>query len=126
MSAPSQLTYGVNTSRTYVGVGGTLALFVDSTPGQIYTTVKYMNGGTLEILPASLGISFAPGVSTVNQGFFLAGSTQSLAMLGTLSGTGYLLGTTEVFTLNGPARFYLSALSATTLVCITKHLGAGF
>jgi hypothetical protein len=126
MSAPSQLTYSLNTTRTFIGVGATLALFVDVQPGQIATTVKYMNGGTLEILPPTLGMSFVPGVSTVNQGIFLGGSTQSLAMLAALSGTGYLMGSSEVLSFNGPTRFYLSALGATTLVCVIRHFGAGF
>lgn len=132
MSAPGQLTYGVNATRFYVGVGGTLAQFVDVVPGQIYTTVKYMNGGTLEILPALSGTSLlaaivAGGTQSPTIAFQpSAGTTQSLAQLGNLAGTGYLMGTTEVFTFNGPARFYLSAQSATTLVCVTKHLSAGF
>ncbi len=131
MSAPGQLTYGVNATRFYVGVGATVAQFVDVVPGQIYTTVKYVNGGTLEILPALSGQSLvaaavAGGSQTAGNYQVSAGTTQSLQQLANLSGTGYLMGTTEVFTFNGPARFYLSSLSATTLVCVTKHLSAGF
>ena len=111
--------------RFYVGVGATVAVFFTPLPGQVSSSIKYMNGGTLEILPASLGISFAPGTSTVNGTFFSSGSTQSAQALANLSGTGYLMGTTEVFTIAGPAPFYLSATGATTLVSTVRSFSQG-
>ena len=132
MSVPGQLTYGVYTSRAFVGVGGTLALFVDVIPGQIYTTVQAGNGGTFEILPALSGTSLiaaAVAGSSQTMGYYqsTAGTTQSLAQLGNLSGTGYMVGGTGplgFFNLNGPARFYVNALGATCLVLFAKHVGS--
>ena len=124
MSSSNDDLYSVLPTRFFVGVGATVAVFLDNFPGQKSLTVKYMNGGTLEILPASVGASFVQGTSTIGTPFS-AGSTQSLAMLAALSGTGYLMGTSEVLTFDGPTRMYLSATSATTTVCIIRGLSAG-
>lgn len=94
-------------------------------PGQQAITVKYLSGGTLEILPASLGMSFVPGTSTYSAPYFSAGSTQTAAMLAALSGTGYLMGTSEALNITGPARFYLSATGATVVTTVIRGLSAG-
>lgn len=125
MSSSSDSIYSVYPSRFYVGVGATIAVFMSVLPGEQAVTVKYMNGGTLEILPASLGMSFTPGISTYGSYAFSGGSTQSQQMLANLSGTGYLLGTTEVLNIAGPCAFYLSATGATTLVSTIRGLSAG-
>lgn len=110
-------------SRPNISPGGTLALFVDILPGQIWTQIKNIgNTGGLEILQCSTGVSTSFG-TTIQP--FTSGSTQTLAMLAALSGTGYLMASNEVLTFNGPVRCYVSAPSATCTVGIIKGLDAG-
>lgn len=97
--------FGLVGGRATIAPGATLALFMSPIAGQAAWTVKYLSGGTLEILGATL-----PS----------AGATISAADLVALSGTGYLMGTTEALSLDGPASFYLSALSATTMVTFLR------
>lgn len=127
MAAPSQLLYSILTSKPFIGVGATLALFVDVLPGQLTTTIKNLGStGVLEILPALSGLSLVAGGSNLySTPNFISGSTQTLAMLAALNGTGYQMGAAEVLTFNGPCRFYLSQTGSTNQVCIMKGIGAG-
>lgn len=99
--------YGLETSRINVGVGSTIAILVEPIVGQQNIVLKYFSGGTLEILGVSAGV------------------TLTAAQLGTANQTGYLMGTTEVLTLDGPARFYLSSTAATTIVMVIRGKSAG-
>lgn len=127
MAVIAQMVNSIATSRATILPGGTLALFVDVLPGQIWTQIKNVgNTGGLEIIQCSTGSSLVGGGSqlffTPN---FLVGSTQTPAMLAALSGTGYLMGTNEVLSIDGPVRFYISAPSATCVVTLIKGLDAG-
>ena len=125
MASSAEDIYSVFPARVTVPPGSTQAIFVDVLSGQKAITIKYLSGGTLEILPATLGVSFVPGASTINGTYFIHGSTQTAAMLGALNGTGYLMGTNEILNISGPCRFYLSATGATTLVTTIRGLNAG-
>lgn len=126
MASSSDDLFALFGARYTIGSTSANALFVDILPGQKSITVKYLSGGTLEILPASTGMSLVGGGS---QSFwspnFTSGSTQTLAMLQALSGTGYLMGTSEVLNFDGAPRFYLSAIGATTFVTVIRACGAG-
>lgn len=126
MVSSSDDIFSVLPSRVAVQPGATLAVFVDIVPGEKSLLIKYLSGGTLEILPASLGASFVPGTSTYGSYAFTAGSTQTAAMLAVLSGTGYLMGTSEALTFDGAPRLYLSSTGATSVVAIIKSLSSGF
>lgn len=97
MSRSSEYIYRLTPRQIVIAPGATLAFFMDVQAGQLATTIKYYGGGTLEILDAQ-------------------GSTLSGATLAALSGTGYLVGSSEILNIGGPARFYLSATGATTTV----------
>lgn len=99
--------FGVNPFRIFVPVGATAAYFMDSVAGEKAITIKYVSGGTLEILEA------------VN------GTTMSGTTLLAVSGTGYLMGNSEVITFDGPTRMYLSCLGATTLLMSIRGKSAG-
>lgn len=124
MVSSSDNILSIYPSKVVVPIGATAAVFIDVAPGEQGILVKYSSGGTLELLPASLGASFVYGTSTVNYNF-TSGSTQTAAMLIALSGTGYLMGTSEILTLDGSPRFYLSSLGATSIVYVLKGVGAG-
>ena len=112
-------------SRVTIAPGATNAYFLDVFPGEKNLTIKYLSGGTLEILPCTLGVSLPVGNTQYGSGYFTAGTTQTAAMLISLSGSGYLMGNTEVLTFDGSPRCYLSALGATTMVTIMKSCGNG-
>ena len=125
MASSAEDIYSLFPARVTVPPGATQAVFVDVLAGQKAITIKYLSGGTLEILPATLGASFSAGASTVNQNFFFHGSTHTAAALALLNGTGYLMGTNEILNISGPCRFYLSATGATTLLTTLRGLNAG-
>lgn len=126
MASSSDDIFSLATSRVTVPVGATLAAFVDILPGEISCTVKYLSGGTLEILQCSTGASLVSGGSQLfSAPNFMSGSTQTVAMLAALSGTGYLMGTSEVLNFDGAPRFYLSSTGATTIVTLIRGLRAG-
>lgn len=118
---------GLLTSRITVPVGATLAVFVDVISGERAFLMKYVSGGTLEILPASLGASlnYAGFTQSVGSPNFVTGSTQTPAMLAALSGTGYVMTSQEVLSFDGPVRMYLSATGQTTIVHTIYGKGAG-
>ena len=102
--------FGLAGGRLHIPVGATLATLMEPIAGQISWVVKYLSGGTLEILGATLPT---------------AGSTLSAGDLSTLSGTGYLMGTSEALSIDGPARFYLSSTSATTVITVLRGKTSG-
>lgn len=118
--------FGVNPFRITVPVGATNAYFLNVIHREKALMIKYVSGGTLEILPASQGGSLINGgsqlYSTPN---FLGGSTQTPGMLAALSGTGYVMTAGEVISIDGPCRMYLSSTGATTIIHAIQGTGQG-
>lgn len=106
-SSDSVHTLGV--TRITIAPGSTQAVFIDINALENNFLFKYQSGGTLEILGATGSL----------------GSTLTAGQLATANQTGYLMGTTEVLSIGGPCRFYLSATSATTLVHMLRGRSAG-
>lgn len=104
--------YGFQPSRLTIGSGATLATWVTNVAGQNSLTLKYISGGTLEII----GATSINGVQT----------TIALTDLAALSGNGYLIAANESLSFDGAPRFYLSATGATTIVQILRGMGQGF
>lgn len=90
--------FGLGTTRITIGVGSTLAFLLTHVAGQNSTVLKYFSGGTLEVIGVADGV------------------TLTAAQLGAANQTGYIMGTTEVLSIDGPVRCYLSATAATTVV----------
>lgn len=101
--------FNVQAGRITIPVGATVAVLFagDTVKGCNSTILKYVSGGTLEII----------GMTTQ-----IVGQTLTAAQLATLSGTGYLVGGTEVLQFSGPVQFYLSATGATTVVTFLRGL----
>lgn len=95
-------TYYIGSTLINVGVLGAscFPVLVKPSSDQIDGYLKYRSGGSLEIMPA-----YASGA--------------------TAGGIGYLMGTTEVYQLNGPAAFYLGATNATCIVQLAINFTAG-
>lgn len=107
MASSSDGLFGLVASQKVVAPGATNAVFIDCVNRQGSVLVKILSGGgTLEI----------HGTPT--------GSTLAGASLAPLIGTGYLLGGSEVLSVDGPARFYLMATGATMIACLLKGLTA--
>jgi hypothetical protein len=106
-SSDSVCTLGV--TRMAIAPGSTQALFIDINATENNFLFKYQSGGTLEILGATGPL----------------GSTLTVAQLATANQTGYLVGTSEVLSIGGACRFYLSATGATTLVHMLRGRSAG-
>jgi len=107
------------TGRVIVPTGATLAVLFDLSQYENSMMLKHLPfGGTCEIL----GITNAPTIGygvTAQYGATLAGAT-----LAAMSGTGYLLGIGEVFSIDGPCRFYISNTGATATFTFMKGLTA--
>lgn len=133
MVSSSDDIFSVAPSRLVIAPGATNALFVATTPGEKALLLKYYTGGTLEILQCSAGASYLQsGTTFINWNTYQnptawVGSTQTAAMLIALSGTGYLMGTSESLTFDGPTQLYLNNLSTgtTTIVMCLRGLAAG-
>lgn len=102
MSSSSDGVFGLDTARIVVPVGATVAVLLDASinPGANSVMLKYFSGGTLEII----GVTGAPG------------ATYTPLQLANFSGTQYIVGTSEVLSIDGPTRCYLSSTGATTVV----------
>lgn len=101
--------FGVNTLPIVVPAGATNAVLIQGVPGQRATLLKYFSGGTLMIIGCTVG-------STL--------TAAELAAAG--SSLGYVFGSTEAVSIDGPTRFYLMSLGATSIVMQIKGLSAGF
>lgn len=101
--------YGIVGERVIVTPGATLARFLFPIAGQNSWIVKNVDGGTLEILGATIG----------------PGRTLPLSDLVSLSGTGYLMGFYEALTIEGPASFYLSCTGSTGTVMLLRGKSPG-
>lgn len=100
----SDAIYGVGATQVIVPPGATNAQFIDVVSREVGIVFKYFTGGTLEIQTA------------VN------GTTMSGASLAGLLGTGYILGTAEVMSIDGPCRFYLMATGTTATAHVLRGL----
>lgn len=85
----------IATGATQFVVGLSQVVRLVAGPNQYAQTLKWLSGGSLEIVPIQLS-----GSSTA---------------AGNAWGKGYLLSTTEVFNVGGPATMYFAASGATAL-----------
>jgi hypothetical protein len=92
--------FALGATRVIVPVGATLAVLMTPVAGQNSILLKYFSGGTCEIIGCTLG------------------QTLSAADLSSASGSGYLLGSSEILQIDGPARYYLSSTGATTTLML--------
>ncbi len=90
---------------TQFAVGLSQILKVTPSAYQFAQTMKYLSGGSLEIVPAQ-----PSGASTAASGSW---------------GKGYLMSTTEIFNFGGPAVFYLAASGATAVAQMTIGYTSG-
>lgn len=90
--------YSFGSTKIAVPVGATLALLITANAFQSAITLKYFSGGTLELIGCPQG------------------TTLTAQNLSDASGQHYLFATNETLNIGGPARFYLSSTSATTVV----------
>ncbi len=112
----------VGVTRMAVGIGATVAAYMQPVPGQVGWVIKTLPGQTLEIYPSAVGSSI------LNLNF---GTTQTQSALAGFSGQGFLLGgstgAVENFRINGPAQFYLGNSSGATLFAYVMLLkGQGY
>lgn len=108
--ADSNNIYGLSSVPVVVPPGATLAVLRVGTEGQQAQLLKYFSGGSVSIIgitPLGATYSAAELVSAGNSG-------------------GYLLGTNEVVSIDGAARYYLMATGATAVVMQLKGLSQGF
>ncbi len=104
MSSSSDNIFGLGTTQIAIPAGATLAKWIDCGEKVTSIQIKYFSGGTLEIVGSPLGGTM-PGAS-------LAG----------LPGTQYIMGTSEVQSIDGPCRFYLMASGSTAVACLMYGL----
>lgn len=108
MSRDSDI-YGVNTLPIIVPPGATLAVLREGAAGQAATLLKWYSGGSISIIGCTVGstLTAAELVSAGNSG-------------------GYILGTAEALSVDGPTRFYLMATGTTATVMQIRGLTSGF
>ncbi len=97
--------HGIESVQYTVGTGMSAYVAVSQEAKLINNTLKYVSGGTL---------------------YVVGSSQQAAAVSGGLTLTGYLVGTSEVLSFNGPGIFYLYALSATTIVHSLQGFSQGY
>lgn len=90
--------FALGTTQIIVPPGATQAVLLTGIAAQNSMLLKYGSGGTLYILGVSEGV------------------TLTAAELVTNASSHYLVGASETLSIDGPARFYLLSLSATTTV----------
>lgn len=92
-----------------IKAGGGSAMLMGATAGQVGWLLKYASGGSLEI----------HGCPTLPIGV----STGSALPSGS---SGYLLATTEPFSIAGPSRFFLVATGTDAIAYVLRAMGPGF
>lgn len=107
MSSSLDTVYGFGSTRIIVPIGATNALLFNPITGQNGMLLKWFSGGTLELI----GVPYGATLTAQN----LADANQNH----------YIMGTTEILSLNGPARFYLSATGATVVAMSLAEKSAG-
>lgn len=104
MASSSNDIFGLGITQVIIVAGGTNARWIDFGACVTSVQIKYFSGGTLEIVGSP------------------AGGTMPGASLAGLPGTQYIMGTSEVQSIDGPCRFYLMASGATTIACLMAGL----
>lgn len=99
--------YGITTQILAMGAGASLSLYVFAAPGEIWSRLKYVSGGSMELMGANAGTPGATGRADA-------------------SGTGYLFGAAEVIEFSGAARYFLQATGATAVAHLIRGLSQGF
>jgi hypothetical protein len=113
--------YGIIGEKLTIAPGATNALFMPGYPGELASIVKYVSGGSLEVVGAP------PGASLPNfAGASYVGSTWLGLSLVPFIGNGYLLGSTEILNITGPARYYLMATGSTVIAMHFVGRSQGF
>jgi hypothetical protein len=102
--------YGYAVTQLIVPAGYSNALFITPVAGQVFSTLKWFSGSSLEILAAG-GITLGGGVTT--------------APVQTAAGQGYMLNVSEAVNTDGAVRFYLCATGATTIAHYLIGLSQG-
>jgi len=107
-----------------VPAGTTNALFIQPTPGQNWIWMKWISGGSCEILPC--GTTFLPNQIGTNSYY-----AQTVANLNKLAGTGYQIDTTggtgpTTFQMYGTPYFMIGTQGATAIVHILFGKAAGY
>lgn len=100
--------YGVSAAVITVGIGASLARLIEPVPGECASVIKYFTGGSLEIIGAPPGTTYAGATVTA------------------LAGTGYLFGTAEAMNIDGAGRYYLIATGATAQCYLLRGLSQGY
>jgi hypothetical protein len=96
--------YGFTCGVYTIPATGASARLIEPVPGEVRGYIKYFGGGSCEIIGTpGPGLTAAPTL-----------------------GTGYLLGAGEVVPINGPARYYLAATTASATVYFRKELSQGY
>lgn len=95
--------YGFTCGILAVPAGASLAVFVKAATGEVSSTLKYFSGGSLEIIGASLGNTYAIS-----------------------AGTGYLLSANEAINIDGAATYFLCATGSTAVAYFAKGLSQGY
>lgn len=98
----ARITESFGLGVTQIAVGTSAPLLILPREKQLCLALKYVSGGSLEIFSAATGAT--------------SGSVSGVSW-----GLGYLLGTTEIFNIQGPTRFYLAATGSTAVA----HLAIG-
>lgn len=96
----------LQTSLVTVKAGGSSAMAMLATAGQVGWLFKYASGGSLEIHSAAVGISAGSALAS--------------------GSSGYLMASTEVMSIAGPARFFLVATGSDAVVNVVRAMGPGF
>ena len=107
MSAQQDKIFGLYPQQIIVPPGATNAVLIQNVAGEVGMIIKYFSGGSCQIINAP------PGATLTGPQLVSYGNTG-----------GYLLGTTEAVSVDGPARFYLQAYGATTIIMLLKGLSS--
>lgn len=99
--------FGLGTTLLKIGVGSTIAQLITGVAGQNNLLLKVQSGGTLEIIGVPEGV------------------TLTQAQLAAANQNHYILGASEILSLGGPVRLYLSATGATTIVMCMRGIASG-
>lgn len=116
MSSSSDNIFSLAASNLNIVAGATNAVLVNAVAYQSSVLVKFISGGSLEIIQAGVPVS---GESSA------AAATLTPAQLATASGKGYPVTVSESINISGPATFYLAAYGSTAVVGILKGLSDG-
>jgi hypothetical protein len=103
--AREPLVYGYTAQVLAIPAGASLSRYVTPAPGEIWSRLKYVSGGSLEIMGASAG---------------------GMTGIAPAAGTGYIFGTTEIIEQRGAASYFLQATGATAVAHLLRGLSQGF